>query len=227
MDVHVREYVIAFQVDGSAPKPVQRFDQAGLLRWLAKKLAEGFAIVTCYEAGPLGYVLHCKLTELGITNYVIRPRNWDDHAKRVKTDRTDARALLSALDRFLAGNPQALTVVHVPGIEQERRRSQSRVREEPATATQSRCPARTRLGAAIWPSAQSPLVWPTPLAAAGTARLAAGTAGTATASRAVSQPASRTTIQNGQVGQHWPHPLRHGALDRTNPGTGGRGLEPL
>lgn len=129
MDVHVREHVIAFQVDGSAPKPVQRFDQAGLLRWLAKKLAEGFAIVTCYEAGPLGYVLHRKLTELGITNHVIRPRNWDDHAKRVKTDRSDARALLSALDRFLAGNTQALTVVHVPEIEQERRRSQSRVRE--------------------------------------------------------------------------------------------------
>jgi len=129
IDAHVREYVIAFQIDGSAPKPVQRFDQAGLLRWLEKKLAEGFAIATCYEAGPLGYVLHRKLTELGITNHVIRPRNWDDHSKRVKTDRTDARALLSALDRFLAGNPHALTVVHVPEVQQERCRSQSRIRE--------------------------------------------------------------------------------------------------
>jgi transposase len=129
IDAHIREHVIAFQIDGSAPKPVQRFDQAGLIRWLEKKLAEGFAMVTCYEAGPLGYVLHRKLTELGITNHVIRPRNWDDHAKRVKTDRTDARALLSALDRFLAGNSHALTVVHVPEVKQERRRSQSRIRE--------------------------------------------------------------------------------------------------
>jgi transposase len=129
IDAHVREHVIAAQIDGSAPKPVQRFDPAGLLRWLTKKLAEGFAIVTCYEAGPLGYVLHRQLTELGITNYVIRPRNWDDHAKRVKTDRTDARALLSALDRFLAGNTHALTVVQVPEVQQERRRSQSRIRE--------------------------------------------------------------------------------------------------
>lgn len=129
IDAHIREHVIAFQIDGSAPKPVQRFDQAGLIRWLEKKRAEGFAIVTCYEAGPLGYVLHRKLAELGITNHVIRPRNWDDHAKRVKTDRTDARALLSALDRFLAGNSHALTVVHVPEVQQERRRSQSRIRE--------------------------------------------------------------------------------------------------
>lgn len=74
-------------------------------------------------------MLHRKLTELGATNYVIRPRNWDDQSKRVKTDRTDARAILSALDRFLAGNTHALTVVRVPGVEQERRRSQSRVRE--------------------------------------------------------------------------------------------------
>jgi transposase len=129
MDVHVRDYVIATQIDGSAPKPVQRFDQAGLIRWLEKKLAEGFALVTCYEAGPLGYVLHRKLTELGITNYVIRPRKWDDQSKRVKTDRSDARALLSALDRFLAGNTHALTIVRVPAVDQERRRSQSRIRE--------------------------------------------------------------------------------------------------
>jgi transposase len=129
IDAHALQYVIVTQVDGSAPKPAQRFDQAGLIRWLGKKLQEGFAVVSCYEAGALGYVLHRKLTELGVTNYVIRPRHWDDQSKRVKTDRSDARSILSALDRFLAGNTRVLTVVRVPDLDQERRRSQSRIRE--------------------------------------------------------------------------------------------------
>jgi transposase len=129
IDAHAAEYVIATQIDGAASKPVQRFDLAGLIRWISKKLAEDFAIVSCYEAGPLGYVLHRKLTELGVTNYVIRPRNRDDQHKRVKTDRSDARSILSALDRFVAGNSHALTVVRVPRIQQERRRSESRIRE--------------------------------------------------------------------------------------------------
>jgi transposase len=129
IDAHAVQYVIATQIDGSAPKPSQRFDQAGLLRWVGKKLEEGLAVVSCYEAGPLGYVLHRKLTELGATNYVIRPRNWDDQSKGVKTDRTDARSILNALDRYLAGNTHALRVVRVPEIQQERRRSESRIRE--------------------------------------------------------------------------------------------------
>ena len=129
IDAHAVQYVIATQIDGSAAKPAQRFDLAGLIRWIGGKLAEGFAVVTCYEAGPLGYVLHRQLTELGVTNYVIRPRNWDDQHRRVKTDRTDARSILSALDRYLAGNAHALTVVRVPQVEQERRRSESRIRE--------------------------------------------------------------------------------------------------
>lgn len=129
IDTHTTGFVIATQIDGSAPKPPQRFDEARLLNWLAKKQAEGFQIVSCYEAGPFGYVLHRKLLEMGVRNYVIRPRNWDDQSRRVKTDRTDARSMLVALDRFVSGNPHALTVVWVPPLEQERRRSQSRIRE--------------------------------------------------------------------------------------------------
>ena len=62
-------------------------------------------------------------------NYVICPRNWDDGHKRVKTDRTDARAMLNALDRFVAGNPHALALVRVPTEAQERLRSESRLRQ--------------------------------------------------------------------------------------------------
>jgi transposase len=64
-----------------------------------------------------------------VTNYVIRLRNWDDQPQRVKTDRTDARAMLNALDRFVAGNPHALALVRVPTEAQERQRSESRLRQ--------------------------------------------------------------------------------------------------
>jgi len=142
IDAHVDQFVIATQIDGAAPKPPQRFDQASLLKWIQKKLAEGFAVVSCYEAGPFGYVLHRRLTELGATNYVIRPRNWDENDRRVKTDRRDARAMLGALDRYLAGNPHALCVVRVPTIEQERRRSESRIQQ----STQSQLKAAAQRG---------------------------------------------------------------------------------
>jgi transposase len=129
LDVHLAWHVIAVQEEGASPKPPQRFKPADFLKWIQQKLAAGHRIITCYEAGPFGYVLHRQLTALGVTNYVIRPRNWDDHHGRVKTDRTDARAMLVALDRFVAGHPKALALVQVPREAQERQRSQTRLRQ--------------------------------------------------------------------------------------------------
>lgn len=54
IDAHALQYVVATQIDGATAKPPQRFDQAGLIRWIGKKLEEGFVVVSCYEAGPLG-----------------------------------------------------------------------------------------------------------------------------------------------------------------------------
>ena len=104
LDVHLAFYVAAIQEEGTHPKPPQRFTPADFLRWIDKQLARGFAIVTCYEAGPLGFVLHRQLTARGVTNYVVRPRVWDEQRGRVKTDRLDALWMLNALDRFCAGN---------------------------------------------------------------------------------------------------------------------------
>ncbi len=129
LDVHLKAHVVAMQYDGQTPKPPQRFFPKDFLKWVEKQIAQGWQIVSCYEAGPFGYVLHRQLTALGVTNYVIRPRNWDDQHQRVKTDRTDARAMLNALDRFVAGNPHALALVRVPTEAQERRRSESRIRQ--------------------------------------------------------------------------------------------------
>ena len=129
LDVHLAQHVVAMQYDGEFPKPPQRFTPKDFLKWVEKQIAQGWRVVSCYEAGPFGYVLHRQLTALGATNYVIRPRNWDDQHKRVKTDRTDALAMLTALDRFVAGNPHALAKVCVPTEAQERQRTQTRMRQ--------------------------------------------------------------------------------------------------
>jgi transposase len=129
IDAHLAWHVIALQEEGRHPKPPQRFQPLDFLKWIEQKVAAGWRVVTCYEAGPFGYVLHRQLTALGVTNHVIRPRNWDDQHTRVKTDRTDALAMLTALDRFCAGNPKALALVRVPTEAQERLRSESRVRQ--------------------------------------------------------------------------------------------------
>ena len=129
LDVHLAWHVVALQEEGASPKPPQRFKPADFLKWIEQKVASGYHVVTCYEAGPFGYGLHRQLTALGVTNYVIRPRDWDDQHTRVKTDRTDALAMLNALDRFCAGNKKALALVRVPTQAQERQRSQTRMRE--------------------------------------------------------------------------------------------------
>jgi transposase len=129
LDVHLKQHVVAMQYDGECPKPPQRFAPKDFPAWVQKQIAQGWQIVSCYEAGPFGYGLHRQLTALGVTNYVIRPRNWDEPRKRIKTDRTDALAMLNALDRFVAGNPHALALVRVPTEPQERRRSESRMRQ--------------------------------------------------------------------------------------------------
>ena len=73
LDVHLLEHVVAMQYDGSSPKPPQRFRPKDLLTWVQKQIAQGWKIISCYEAGPFGYGLHRQLEALGVTNHVIRP----------------------------------------------------------------------------------------------------------------------------------------------------------
>jgi hypothetical protein len=44
--------------------------------------------------------LHRQLTALGATNYVVRPRHWDEYGQKVKTDKRDAKELVLHLDRY-------------------------------------------------------------------------------------------------------------------------------
>lgn len=129
MDIHKEKYVVVRQIDNQAPQSPQRFTPQKFLSWVKKQRSLSKRVVTCYEAGCFGYVLHRKLEAMDIENLVVRPRNWDDYGQRIKTDKRDARELCSHLDRYLAGNKEALCVVRVPTKQEERERSLSRQRE--------------------------------------------------------------------------------------------------
>jgi len=128
-DVHLDRYVVVRIIDGNTPQPPQSFKPAAFLLWMAKQLTLAEKVFTCYEAGPFGYSLHRELEKMGATNYVVRPRDWDEYGKKVKTDKRDAKELALHLDRYVSGNHDAFCVVRVPSPEQEQERSISRQRE--------------------------------------------------------------------------------------------------
>ena len=86
LDVHADLLVVVRIIDGAAPQPAQRFAPREFLAWCAKQLTLAEKVYTCYEAGPFGYTLHRALEKMGVVNCVVRPRDWDEYGKKVKTD---------------------------------------------------------------------------------------------------------------------------------------------
>ena len=130
LDVHAASIMVARQLEGLQPQPPQKFNVADFLPWVKGQVEQGWEVFSCYEAGPTGYWLHRKLTELGVTNYVVCPTRLDSRGKGVNTDKTDALELVVRLDRYVAGNRKAFSVVTVPTPEQEQKRALSRQREQ-------------------------------------------------------------------------------------------------
>lgn len=130
IDVHADSYRVVRQIENAAPQPAQRFSPDEFLNWARKQLDQAEEVFSCYEAGPFGYGLHRKLEAIGIKNVVVRPQDWDELHKGVKTDKTDALALVQRLAMYVEGNHKALAVVRVPTPEQDLARSQSRFREQ-------------------------------------------------------------------------------------------------
>jgi transposase len=129
LDIHASLIVVVRQVDDQASQPPQRFSEEAFIGFVHRQLAAAESVHSCYEAGPFGYVLHRRLTALGVHNLVVRPRDWSTYGERVKTDARDAGALCSSLDRYLAGNRGALSVVWVPSEAEEAARGVSRQRQ--------------------------------------------------------------------------------------------------
>jgi hypothetical protein len=82
VDVHLDRYVVVRLIDGGTPQPPQRFGPSEFLLWVAKQMTLADKVFTCYEAGPFGYSLHRKLEKMGVSNYVVRPQDWDEYGKQ-------------------------------------------------------------------------------------------------------------------------------------------------
>lgn len=129
LDVHSSSIVVVRQIDAQVAQPAQRFTPEQFPAFARRQLEQAEAVHSCYEAGPFGYVLHRRLSAMGVHNLVVRPRDWSNYGERVKTDSRDAAALCSCLDRYLAGNRGALAVVRVPTEAEEQARAIGRQRQ--------------------------------------------------------------------------------------------------
>jgi hypothetical protein len=131
LDLHARQVTECRQLDGSTPKPAQKWDPGKLLDQVEAWVQAGIQVYSCYEAGACGYWYHRELVKRGAVNFVVAPRPLKpQRAKGQKTDRLDARGLLDELDSYLRGNRQAMTIVAVPSPQQEPQRSIVRYREQ-------------------------------------------------------------------------------------------------
>jgi transposase len=92
------------------------------------KLKEDVRTVSCYEAGRDGFWLHRYLLSCGIDNVVVDSSSIEVNRRRrrAKTDRIDARKLLSMLMRYHGGERKLWSVVRVPSVEQEDGRNLNR-----------------------------------------------------------------------------------------------------
>ena len=84
-------------------------------------VSESCPIFSCYEAGREGFWLHRLLTRMGVVSLVVDSSSIEVNrrARRAKTDRLDAKKLISMLLRYWTGEKDLWSVVHVPTPEQE------------------------------------------------------------------------------------------------------------
>jgi transposase len=130
LDVHAESITVVRQIDGGMPQPAQTFSWASLPSWIRRQRGQAETVWSCYEAGPFGYGLHRQLEALGVRNLVVCPQSWDELNTKVKTDKSDARALCVRLGLYAAGNRRIFSVVRVPEPGQEQARAESRLREQ-------------------------------------------------------------------------------------------------
>ncbi len=136
----------------AAPARVRMFPARSLARLQAELasarqhfgLPADAPVVLCYEAGRDGFWLQRACTAAGIVALVVDSSSIEvsRRARRAKTDRLDATALLRLLFRHTAGERGHWRVLHVPTVEEEDRRQ---VHRELARLTQERTRAVNRL----------------------------------------------------------------------------------
>lgn len=130
MDLHARQVTECRQLDGSMPKPAQKWEPWKFLDQIKSWVEAGIRVYSCYEAGACGYWYHRQVVQRGAVNFVVAPQPLESRRKGQKTDRLDARALLRHLGSYLGGDHDAMSVVAVPTPEQEQQRSVVRYRQQ-------------------------------------------------------------------------------------------------
>lgn len=89
------------------------------------KIKKDYDIKACYEASSCGYVFYRWLKEIGINCEVIAPSSIAQRkGRKIKTDKRDACGLGQ---KYRNGE---LSIVHVPGEQEETARSLTRLREQ-------------------------------------------------------------------------------------------------
>jgi transposase len=106
---------------------VQRVLARGRQRW---GLGASAPVVSCYEAGRDGFWIHRALTALGLCNRVVDSASVEvsRRARRAKTDRLDARKLVTMLVRACSGEVGVWSEVRVPSAAVEAARHATRER---------------------------------------------------------------------------------------------------
>ena len=129
-DVHKRDFKICRQMGDQNIQPAQVFQPQEAFEWALKQRELAQRVVFCYEAGFSGFSLARRLESRGVEVVVMCPQKLDERCKRVNTDKRDARAIAGRLDRFVAGNDEALVPVRVPSEKEEDERALSRQRDQ-------------------------------------------------------------------------------------------------
>lgn len=129
-DVHKRDYKISRQIGDQNIQPTQVFTPEEAFEWALKQREAAERVVFCYEAGFSGFSLARRLQSRGVEAIVMCPQKLDERCKRVNTDKRDARAIAGRLDRYLAGNTEALVPVRIPSEQEEDERALSRQRDQ-------------------------------------------------------------------------------------------------
>jgi hypothetical protein len=85
LDLHARQVTECRQLDGSTPKPAQKWDLWKLLDKVEEWVKAGIKVYSCYEAGACGYWYHRELINRGAVNFVVAPRPLDVAAREHKS----------------------------------------------------------------------------------------------------------------------------------------------
>lgn len=127
MDTHKKEHTVVIEYpDGSTFECSVRNTPSEIAKMVKriKSRAGASEIVFCYEAGVCGFALKRSIEGLGASCKVIAPSLVPQkRGERIKTDRRDARKLLTLLKAGL------LTEVHAPDQQQEAVRELGRLRQ--------------------------------------------------------------------------------------------------